>query len=289
MKTTSFKLIILSVVLLIGSFGAKGQDSSVLWKVSGNGLQKESYLFGTIHIICKEDFLMDDRITAAFNQSEELIMELNMSDPNLAVSMQQASLNPGMRNIQGEFEAQTAAQLDEFLTKNYGAGLAQLGVLKPFVLTSMVMIKTLPCPEVESYEGYFTSQATSSGKSIEGLETIEFQVSIFDRIPEKVQLQELGKLVTEKTALAELATLLSVYQTENIDELYKQANANPTWRDFSKIMLDERNITWIPKIEEAMKANSVFVAVGAAHLGGDAGVISLLRKAGYSVEPISKN
>ncbi len=289
MKSPLLKIFILLVLLGSGSFGVKGQDSSLLWKVSGNGLAKESYLFGTIHIICKEDFVMDERITAAFNQSEQLILELDMSDPNLATAMQQASLNPGMKSIQGDFDAQTVAQLDEFLTKNYGAGLDQLGVLKPFVLTSMVMLKSLPCPEVESYEGYFTSKASSSGKSIKGLETVEFQVSIFDKIPQEIQLEELGKLVTDDSTKAELETMMAAYQTENIESLFGQMNSSPMWKNYREIMLDERNKSWIPQIEEAMKSNTVFVAVGAAHLGGEFGVIALLRNAGYRVEPVSKN
>jgi uncharacterized protein len=56
--------------------------------------------------------------------------------------------------------------------------------------------------------------------------------------------------------------------------------------DDSSILLEERNKNWVPQMEEAMKAKSIFMGVGAGHLGGDYGVISLLRKAGYSVEPI---
>ncbi|WP_332913994.1 TraB/GumN family protein [Algoriphagus boritolerans] len=85
---------------LVGS--ATAQESSLLWKISGNGLEKESYLFGTIHIICKSDFLMDERITTAFESTEELILELDMSDPQLQLKMQQVSMNPGMKNIKGE-------------------------------------------------------------------------------------------------------------------------------------------------------------------------------------------
>ena len=173
MTRNIFKYFSLQIFFLIFWVGiAKGQEGSLLWKVSGNGLEKESYLFGTIHIICKEDFAIDDRINTAFAQSEQLIMELDMSDPQLPAKMQQVSLNPEMKNLQDDLDEETAGDLNDFLLKNYGVGLAQLGVLKPFVLTSMVMVKVLPCTEVESYEGYFTSKADSSSKSILGLETV---------------------------------------------------------------------------------------------------------------------
>lgn len=288
MKPNFFRKISLIPVIVMCMVGsALGQDSSLLWKVSGNGLEKESYLFGTIHIICKSDFVMDERIASAFDSTEELILELDMSDPQLQLKMQQVSMNPGMKNIQGELDSSLATALDEFLLKNYGAGLAQLGVLKPFVLSSMVMLKALPCTEVESYETYFTSKATEAKMPISGLESVEFQVGIFDQIPQDLQLQELKKMLAEDYSKSEFQAMISAYLAEDILALDKVMNSSGMMADYRAILLDERNKTWVPKIEEAMKSKSVFVAVGAGHLGGDFGVIKLLREAGYSVEPIN--
>lgn len=278
-------LIPLIVIWMIGS--ANGQDSSLLWKISGNGLEKESYLFGTIHIICKSDFVMDERITSAFENTEELILELDMSDPQLQLKMQQVSMNPGMKNIQGEMDESLATRLDEFLLKNYGAGLAQLGVLKPFVLSSMVMLKALPCAKVESYETFYTTKATEAGIPVVGLETVESQVGIFDKIPQDLQLQELGKMLAEDYLQSEFQTMISAYVAEDIMALDKVMTSNGMMADYRSILLDERNQTWIPKIKEAMKTKSVFVAVGAGHLGGELGVIQLLKEAGYTLEPIN--
>jgi uncharacterized protein YbaP (TraB family) len=265
---------------------AIAQDSSLLWKISGNGLEKESYLFGTIHIICKEDFLMDDRITSAFDQSEELIMELDMSDPQLPVKMQQVSLNPGMKNLQSELSDTTAKALNDFLTTNYGVGLAQLGILKPLVLSSMVMVKLLPCAEVESYEGFFTQRATVASKPIAGLETVEFQMGMFDQIPQSVQLEELSKMLAGEDSKKELEKLVQTYKSENIHTLHDEMNSSGMMSEYQGLMLDDRNKNWIGKIEEAMRAKPVFVAVGAGHLGGELGVISLLKNAGYTVVPV---
>ncbi len=277
---------LLVLLLLTVTDWAMAQDSSLLWKISGNGLEKESYLFGTIHIICKEDFLMDQRITSAFDQSEQLIMELDMSDPQLPVKMQQVSLNPGMKNLQSELSDSTSSALDDFLTTNYGVGLAQMGILKPLVLSSMVLVKLLPCPEVESYEGFFTARATAASKPIAGLETVEFQMGMFDQIPQSVQLAELSKMLTGDDSRQELKKLVQTYQSENIHILHEAMNSSGMMADYRGLMLDDRNRNWIAKIEESMRAKSVFVAVGAGHLGGELGVISLLKNAGYTVVPV---
>jgi uncharacterized protein len=289
MNLIHFRKLSLNLVLVIWCIGsAMGQETSLLWKISGNGLEKESYIFGTIHIICKSDFLMDERITSAFESSDELILELDMSDPGLQFKMQQVSMNPGMKNIQSDMDESLANSLDEFLLKNYGAGLAQLGVLKPFVLSSMVMLKSLPCTEVESYETYFTSKASGAGMPVIGLETVEFQMGIFDQIPQDLQFDELRKMLVEDNSQRDFQSMISAYLADDIFLLDQELAANEMMADFRPVLLDERNITWVPKIEKAMKAKSVFVAVGAGHLGGELGVISLLKKAGYTVEPLSK-
>lgn len=269
------------------SFLGFAQEKSLLWKISGNGLSKDSYLFGTIHIICKEDFVMNDRVKKAFESTSKLVMELDMSDPQLMAKMQQQSLNPGMKNIQAELSEEDAKVMDVFFMENFGAGLAQIGILKPFVLSSMALIKTLPCPETESFEGYFTSQAQSLSKPIEGLETVEIQMGTFDQIPAKVQLDELVKMIREKSGAEEFDRMVKSYLSEDIDALYQIMNQDGMMKEYRGIMLDNRNKAWIPQLQEKMAKESLFVAVGSGHLAGEYGVISLLRKAGYQVEPVN--
>ena len=115
---------------------------------------------------------------------------------------------------------------------------------------------------------------------------MEFQVGIFDQIPQKLQLDELGKLVSGDYSQNEFQTMISAYLAEDIDELDKAMTTSGMMADYRSILLDERNKTWVPKIEEQMKTKSVFVAVGAGHLAGEFGVVNLLRDAGYTVEPI---
>lgn len=278
--------LMLVIGVIIGLNAQSIAQSSLLWKISGNELTKDSYLFGTIHIICAEQFLMDDRIKNAFQSTDQLIMELDMSDPSLQQKMAEISLNPGMKNIQSEIDEEAAKKLDEFLIESYGAGLAQLGILKPFVLTSMVMIKQLPCAEVVSYEEFFTSLANEQKKPIKGLETVEYQMGIFDQIPADLQLAELVKMVTSNESEEEFEMMVETYLSEDLDSLYAIMNESDMMKEYQDIMLDDRNRNWIVEMNSAMKSSSAFFAVGGGHLGGENGVINLLRIAGYRVEPV---
>ena len=277
---------IMLVMFVFQAFAYEKEEKSLLWKISGNGLKESSYLFGTIHMICKDQFYMDERIEKALASSKVLAMELNMADPNLMAEMQQLSVNPGFANIKGEFSAEQAAALDKFLTDSYGAGLDQLGVLKPMVLSSMVLIKMLPCTEQSSYEMFFTEKAKSQEIPIKGLETVAFQMGIFDEIPKKLQIDELGKMVTDPEGMEEFDKLVGAYLEQDIDKLFGLIAENEMFQDYGDLLLENRNKNWIPKIEEMVKTQSTFIAVGSGHLGSETGVIQLLRDAGYTVEAV---
>jgi len=277
---------IMLVMFVFQAFAYEKEEKSLLWKISGNGLKESSYLFGTIHMICKDQFYMDERIEKALASSKVLAMELNMADPNLMAEMQQLSVNPGFANIKGEFSAEQAAALDKFLTDSYGAGLDQLGVLKPMVLSSMVLIKMLPCTEQISYEMFFTEKAKSQEIPVKGLETVAFQMGIFDEIPKKLQIDELGKMVTDPEGMEEFDKLVGAYLEQDIDKLFGLIAENEMFQDYGDLLLENRNKNWIPKIEEMVKTQSTFIAVGSGHLGSETGVIQLLRDAGYTVEAV---
>lgn len=276
------------VMLVFQAFAGEKEEKSLLWKISGNGLKENSYLFGTIHMICKDKFYMDERIEKAFASSNVLAMELDMADPNLMAEMQQLSVNPGFANIKGEFSDEQAVALDKFLKDSYGAGLDQLGVLKPMVLSSMVLVKMLPCTEQSSYEIFFTEKAKSQDKPVKGLETVAFQMGVFDQIPQKLQIDELGKMVTDPEGMDEFDKLVGAYLDQDIGRLYDLITENDMFREYRNLLLEDRNKNWIPKIEEMVKEQATFIVVGSGHLGSETGIIALLRKAGFTVEAIKK-
>ncbi|MCH6236672.1 TraB/GumN family protein [Cognataquiflexum rubidum] len=289
MKKLSLKNVFATLMLFMlvfQVFGGEKEEKSLLWKISGNGLKESSYLFGTIHMICKDQFYMDESIENALASSKVLAMELNMADPNLMAEMQQLSVNPGFANIKGEFSPEQASALDKFLTTSYGAGLDQLGILKPFVLSSMVLVKMLPCTEQSSYELFLTEKAKEQSKTIKGLETVAFQMGVFDQIPQKLQIDELGKMVTNPEGMDEFDKLVGAYLDQDLDRLYDLITENDMFREYGNLLLEDRNKNWIPKIEEMVKEQTTFIAVGSGHLGSETGVIALLRKAGYTVEAV---
>jgi uncharacterized protein YbaP (TraB family) len=94
-------------------------------------------------------------------------------------------------------------------------------------------------------------------------------------------------MLKEGTGGEEYRKLVTKYFDEDIKGLYELMSSEGMMNDFKEIMLDNRNIAWVLALQEEMKAQKLFIAVGAGHLGGEKGVVSLLREAGYQLTPIA--
>ncbi|MGY6562933.1 MAG: TraB/GumN family protein [Luteibaculaceae bacterium] len=280
------KLTLPLILCLLAVANLFGQDNSLLWKITGNGLEQPSYVFGTMHILCSNEIAEKPALKSAFEESSTLVMELNPTNPEVMQSMQQLALNPGMQNVYKDLDPEDFNLVDAYLKEKFGAGLAQLGILKPFMLTSMVTLGFLPCTEHFSLEGYFATMAAESEMKIVDLETAALQMSLFDEIPLEVQIKEIVRTLKDGNGKKEMDEMITVYNTGNITNLYKLVNDNGMMADFKTALLDNRNVAWIPQLEGFFKQGSTFVAVGAGHLPGKKGVLELLKEKGYTVEVV---
>jgi len=285
MKILKSILVCIGVCLVTHTIAQEA--NTVLWKVSGNGLESPSYLFGTIHLICPEDFNLSDHAKDALNQSEQLMLELDMDDPEFVAKTQQLSINPRMKNISEELSEKDLALLNTFYEENYGVGLSQFGIMKPFTLLSLMLIKGLDCPQPASYEQELMAFAKSKEWEIKGLETLEDQFAIFDEVPQEEQIQWLLDYANSMEDFkADMNKMVKVYKSQDISAMLELMSDYPEYKQIEDELLYHRNKKWIATITENAKEKPTFFAFGAAHLASDKGVIHLLEKEGYTVAPV---
>lgn len=283
------KVLMFNVFLVLAALSVSSAQASVLWKISGNGLDKPSYLYGTVHMICKSDFYMDERIETAFNSTETLMLELDMSSQHEMMQLQQLMVNPTGPYLQDYFSDEQYEHANQFFIDHVGANLQFIGTLKPFALQATVIAVTAPCDEVASYEEYFMEQAAQAELEIAALETAEFQATLFDDIPLEQQVEWLWDLIDDVAATDNLfAKFTQAYLAEDMDELHGLMLEDPSFADFNELILDDRNLAWVAPIQQQIHESPTFIAVGAGHLAGDVGMIELLRAEGYSVEAVSR-
>ncbi|MEP5611491.1 MAG: TraB/GumN family protein [Cyclobacteriaceae bacterium] len=264
---------------------AQELEQSLLWKIEGKGIQP-SYVFGTFHLLSQKDFQLKDKVKEAFQLSDQLVLELDMDDPSMQMKvMQNASMKDG-KTLDELLTDEEYEMLDRVLISTIGAGLENYNTVKPVILSSLLLptlIDGLPA----SFELTLVQMATEGKKEVFGLETIEEQMQVFDKIPYGDQIEDILEIVTERERMLSVFNLMvEVYKMEDASKMYEMISEYMNGENELESFLLERNKKWISRIDNFARQKSSFFGVGAGHIGGKEGVINLLRKEGYTVTAI---
>ena len=278
-----------NLLLFVGIFtslfaNAQELEKSLLWEISGEGLESPSYLYGTIHATC--DATLDANTLKALDETKQLYLEIDMDDKEMPMQMMKYMKMNNDEKLSTLVSEEDFIIIDSFLKDNVSMSAKMLDTFKPFMVSAMLLPKMLDC-EFKSVEGELMRVTKEQNEEVYGLEEVEDQMKVFDAIPYQEQANELLKTAKnglEKDKL-EFQKMMNVYKKKDIEELLRMMDAsdNKITADNKDILLNNRNKNWIPIIIKTAKEMPTFFGVGAAHLAGDEGVIKLLRKAGYKV------
>jgi uncharacterized protein len=290
--TNPIKLFLISVIFSSVYFTkiyAQKEDKSLLYEISGNGLAQPSYLYGTIHIICKSDFIMTEATKQKFGTSQQVYLELDMDDPSMMSEMQKYMVmtdGSTLKNLMSESDYQKVAT---FFKDTLKTNIEMLAKMKPFVSSMIALPKMMACP-TQSYEETFMKMAKDQHKEILGLESVGDQFGALDKMGMKKQADLMLVQMVEhwNEGKEEFQTMIKDYKNQDVDLLLEDmAKSKMSDSDFEKDLLETRNSNWIPKIAKIVSEKPTFFAVGAGHLGGEKGVIALLKKQGFTVKAVN--
>jgi uncharacterized protein YbaP (TraB family) len=269
---------------------AAGTPNTLLWRVTGKGLEKPSYLFGTMHLLCANDIVLSDSLSGAISRADNVYLELDLSN---MMEMMSVMAKMKMRNDTTLADLVTKEEYEtvkaRFSKKGSMVPFSMVETYKPLIAASLLMEQSAACENMISMEQLIMAEARTHNIKIKGLETMAYQVSIFDSIPYRFQARQLVKMVSEekKGAGGEMVKLTNAYRQQQLDTLERLTREGDDGiQQFTELLLYRRNQNWVNQLAELMPGRSLVVAVGAGHLPGSRGVIELLRKAGYSVEPV---
>jgi uncharacterized protein len=292
MKRFSAGLIVSLLALTSLAQGNK-ENHTLLWKISGNGIEKPSYLFGTIHMLCKDDAFLSENLKLAIERSDRVYLELDMDNIiELLGVMSKMKMNndttladllkpEDYRKVKAYFQAKSSL-LPFSVVETY----------KPLLASSLLMEASSACDESVAMEQLIMAEAKEKGKRISGLETMAYQMSVFDSIPYKLQAEELLKSIStgdkESDGDKEFREMMKAYKEQDLDKLGKMLTESDggMMLQYQDLLLNNRNRNWVAKLKTLLANKSLVVAVGAGHLPGENGVINLLRKEGYKVTPV---
>jgi uncharacterized protein YbaP (TraB family) len=270
-----------------------GTEKSLLWKISGQGLSEPSYLYGTIHLIDQADFFLSDSTRSFIDASDMVVFEVNMADMTdigAQIGLLMDAFMDGGQSLKDLLPAEDY-QLVKDHFQGMGLPIFLFERMKPMFLTVFTSMDLEPdamsSGDMVSYEMKILELARAGEKRIGGLETIEYQMSIFDSIPYEEQAQMLVESIrSEQNGGDALEELVRLYKSQDIDAMVGLLKTEEGMGKHEDMLLVNRNRNWIPVMKEMMANQQTFFAVGAGHLGGTQGVIRLLRQEGYTVIPI---
>jgi hypothetical protein len=157
--------------------------------------------------------------------------------------------------------------------------------IKPFYTIALLNEAELGNDSAIVLDAWFQLKAQEAGKPVVGLETVTEQIEAVERIPLKVQARMLLEAVRTDIRSGSNAGL-EAYLAQDLDALIAEVETVRLPADADKALLQDRNLRMTERLEKHMRGHGVFVAVGAAHLPGEYGLIDRLRRLGYIVLPV---
>ncbi|WP_397577196.1 TraB/GumN family protein [Sphingorhabdus sp.] len=250
------------------------------------------YLFGSVHLLKPGLGWFDDGVKTAFDSSDQLVLEL-VEPPAAEV---QALFGKLAMDQQGKTLRSKMNDADRAV---YEAAMGKLGIpapafdpLEPWaagITLSVVAMQKSGFDPNSGVEKQLTAAAKVSNKPIAGLETMEFQLGLFDTLPEAEQitfLVETAKLIDEVASTTDkMVAMWASAETESLGQLMNEGLTSRTLYD---ALLTKRNANWTKWISARMaKPGVTFMAVGAGHLAGPTSVQNLLPAYGLSATRVA--
>ncbi len=264
-----------------------GQEQSLLYQIKAPG-KKTSYIFGTIHVIPDSLYAFSNKLEKIISKSDEIILEIaDISDKTKAMKLL------AMPEGKSCFDIFTQQQKDSVL--NWGAALTGITPAqfetsfkgkKPFVLMQLPMQKMM-MGNIRMYEREIELRSKKYNIPLSGLETMEDQISIFDRMESSTMAHGILDMIHNPSKSEDsYIEMLTLYKNHDLSGLAKVIENTKDFGESIDELLTKRNLKWIPKIDSLTTSKSCFIAVGAGHLAGNNGVINLLKEKGYEVIPV---
>ena len=285
---------LLTFFSLLCAVSVSAQAEPAAWRVTGEDTG-ELLLLGSIQYLRQEDYPLPSNIDELYQQADTLVMELDLDDlDTLSVEnlfVEAGTLPPGS-SLQTVLTP-AVYELAETRSAEFGLDLAFATRLEPWLVAITLMdlgMNALGFNASRGLEQHLLRRATSDGKQVLGLETLEDQIHVFDQLSIKEQeallLQTLNEIDSADDAMDEL---LNAWRDGRVNTLANELTAN--FEDFPILyrhLVIDRNERWLNPLRQLLETGERYlVVVGALHLVGDDSVIELLQHQGLSVIEIN--
>lgn len=286
-------LLFLWLVAGINISASAQTDTSLLYEISGNGIEKPSYLFGTFHLLKSEYIQEKQRIQKKFDEADIVVVE-TLIDSSQIMQVAMMGMMPG-KSLKEMLDEKAYNMINEELKASMSVDLSLLDQFKPAYISTMLtqVYANREYTWLEKYQGeimdvYFAHEGKARQKKVVPLETMKEQASIlFNGTSLEDQADQLEEMVLQKEETFSLLQKMGDdYMNENLPGLLELGEKYEDEFNDLTALVDDRNANWMKTIPSLLEEGNAFIAVGALHLPGDQGLIQLLIQKGYTVTAV---
>ena len=295
------KLLLIATAIIASITYSQAQ---ILYRISGKGLEKPSYIVGTYHLAPASFADSIPGMKTAIEGTQQVCGELDMMDafkPENAARLMQSQMLPEGTTRTSLLTAEQLERLNKLLLDVMGSNLndeafaAQIDKMTPAALSTTLSLSSY-MKKVESFnpmeliDNYFQMLALQNGKAVKGFETVDFQMGVLFGAPLEKQVNDLMCMVDHFEDTEEMVNLITTaYFSQDltlIEEAMEQESKIDcgTTEEDEDILINNRNRNWVELMPDMMAEQPTLFVVGAGHLCGEKGVLKLLEKAGYTIE-----
>lgn len=261
----------------------KQQPKTLLWRITGNGLKSPSYLFGTIHLTDKRVFNFDDSVYHTLERCEGMAIEVNPDElMGYYINKSVDEKTTRIKDILPEKEFNRYAKKLSARLKKPADEITSADIVREKNSWSKDLFSK---GEMQTFvDAYLYGLARKQGKWVGGIEDISDQTGLLENF-DQTDLEYLTTTAPgNQDASKRLDRMIELYMDQDLESIYEMVGGSSIKKD---LLLTRRNIKMARRMDSLSAIRSMFFAVGAAHLPGDSGVIELLKRRGFAVEPVA--
>ncbi|MFN6944090.1 MAG: TraB/GumN family protein [Cytophagaceae bacterium] len=284
---TAHAFLLFLTISFVNHLHAQQNEKSLLWEISGNGLEKPSYLFGTMHVKDKRVFFFGEGMLSKIRACEAFAGEIVMEKDSIKNELHSFLMPEGI-TLKTLLPKKDYKIIRKYARKNLGIYALMINKIKPIFTSALISEKFLHQDVTKNVDEFLQDYAKKHKVEVLGLETVKEQMEVLNRynLNEQAEmlLDQVKNIDEQKKTIEEMVRL---YMGQDLDSLYMLVNESDLPEDFNFSLIDDRNFKMADRMHALIRQKTVFVAVGAAHLSGENGIISLLRQKGYILKPVS--
>ncbi|MCB9169239.1 MAG: TraB/GumN family protein [Flavobacteriales bacterium] len=263
---------------------------ALLWKISSDGAEAPSYLYGTVHSRDGRVFHANDSLWDIAERMPRVVGELDNEEARGgAMGMMKNMMMPEGRQLNDLYaDPKDLERIHDALKARLGPAAMMADRLKPFWLMAMLMESDMAKDSTAVLDDLLQQRAHRAGHEVLGLETLQEQLDAVEHIPLQEQADQLLDLVKHDLYRKDMERLVKAYAAQDLDKVMRMMRTTGATDVMDEELIVERNGRMAARMDSLMRTGApCLFAVGAGHLPGDRGLIRAMQERGYSVDPVA--